>query len=995
MLAQPMSSRNLSLRSLGEWTILPALLLISIAVAAYAGQQKVRTIPQPTTAPGLRNLPLSFEPNVGQTGSEVRYMARASGGTFFFTPSEVVLRLKGADGSAGVLRTTFVGANGQVSIGAGEALPGKVNYLIGSDPSGWHTDLATFAGVHYYQLYNGIDLTYSGTEGQLKSTYTVAPGADPARIRWSYMGASGVSIDAAGNLQLALSSESGQALTATEAAPVAWQVVGGNKMPVSAQFKVYGDGTAGFALGAYDKTLPLVVDPTLLYSSYLGGVGAEYGAGIRADAQGNMYIGGQTASANFPITNAIQPSYGGGPRDAFVTKINAQGTTLIYSTFLGGTNDDGATDLQLNGQGEAYLIGFTSSATFPISNAIQPNLGGGTDAFVAKLNASGSSLLFSTYMGGSGPDFATRGAIDSSGNVYFAGDTQSGNFPVVNAYQPNLLGIQDAFLVKILADGSAVPYATYFGGSAADAGYGAAVDTQGNPYLGGYTLSGNLPLMNAFQPAFGGGAGDAFVTKFNSTGSALVFSTYLGGSGNDVGEGMSVDAGGSAYVTGYTTSSNFPTQNPFQPANAGGEDLFVTKFAASGTSLIYSSYMGGSQSDVGSDIWVAAGGVAYVTGGTYSPNFPTLNPIQSVYGGGQDAFVAKINSNGTIFYSTYLGGSALDYGNEVTSDNLGNAYVVGWTGSANFPTVNPYQPALAGNLDAYVAKIQDLPVTPTATNTPTSTYTATPTNTATNTPSNTPTSTPTYTPTNTPTDTPTSTATETPTGTPTSCVLQFEDVPPAHTFYSYVRCLSCLGIINGYPCGGPGEPCVPPNNYPYFRPASNVSRGQLAKIVSESADFNDPIAGQTFEDVPEGSSFWLWVERLVLHEVMSGYGCGGAGEPCVPPLDRPYFRPNSQASRGQLTKIVSNAAGFDDDPVGQTFEDVPVGSTFYTFTQRLTSRLIMEGYPCGNPEPCVPPPNRPYFRPNSNVTRGQAAKIVTNTFFPDCNFPVRTVDGRR
>lgn len=236
--------------------------------------------------------------------------------------------------------------------------------------------------------------------------------------------------------------------------------------------------------------------------------------------------------------------------------------------------------------------------------------------------------------------------------------------------------------------------------------------------------------------------------------------------------------------------------------------------------------------------------------------------------------------------------------------------------------------------------------------------------------------------------TPTSTvSTPSPTAvvTATSCPLQFQDVPPGSTFYSFIRCLACRGIVGGYPCGNP-EPCVPPNNYPYFRTNNNVTRGQLAKIVSQAAGFSDPVSGQTFEDVPEGSTFWLWIERLALHEVMSGYICGSLGEPCVPPQNRPYFRPGRRATRGQLTKIVSNAANFNDPPSGQTFEDVPPGSTFYTYTQRLTSRLIMQGYPCGGPgEPCVSPQNRPYFRPNNNVSRGQTSKIVGNAFFPSCD----------
>jgi hypothetical protein len=234
-----------------------------------------------------------------------------------------------------------------------------------------------------------------------------------------------------------------------------------------------------------------------------------------------------------------------------------------------------------------------------------------------------------------------------------------------------------------------------------------------------------------------------------------------------------------------------------------------------------------------------------------------------------------------------------------------------------------------------------------------------------------------------PTDTPTATVV------PYQCPIQFEDVPASSTFYSFVRCLACRGIVSGYACGGTGEPCNPPNNYPYFRPNRNVTRGQIAKIVALSASISNPVIGQTFEDMPPGSTFYTYTEQLYALQVMSGYPCGGAGEPCNPPNNRPYFRPNANASRGQLAKIDSNAAGYQDPPSGQTFEDVPPASTFYTYTQRLTDRGVMSGYPCGNPEPCVPPGNLPYFRPNANVTRGQTSKIVANTFYPNCQTPAR------
>ncbi|MEO5953654.1 MAG: S-layer homology domain-containing protein, partial [Chloroflexia bacterium] len=268
---------------------------------------------------------------------------------------------------------------------------------------------------------------------------------------------------------------------------------------------------------------------------------------------------------------------------------------------------------------------------------------------------------------------------------------------------------------------------------------------------------------------------------------------------------------------------------------------------------------------------------------------------------------------------------------------------------------------------------------PTATTEPTHTSTSVPT--STNTPTNTAVSTSTEVPSSTPTNLPGGTAT------PTACTIQFTDVPPANTFYANIRCLACRGIINGYACGGAGEPCNG-NNDPYFRPGNQVTRGQIAKIASNSAGFSEPVSGQTFEDVARGSTFYDFVERLVARNVMNGYACGGTGEPCVPPFNRPYFRPNSTATRGQLAKITSNAANFTEPVSGQTFEDVVIGSTFYDYVERLASRGAMNGYACGGGgEPCVSPGNLPYFRPNSNVTRGQTSKIVGNAFFPGCNPP--------
>ncbi|MEO5953671.1 MAG: S-layer homology domain-containing protein, partial [Chloroflexia bacterium] len=277
--------------------------------------------------------------------------------------------------------------------------------------------------------------------------------------------------------------------------------------------------------------------------------------------------------------------------------------------------------------------------------------------------------------------------------------------------------------------------------------------------------------------------------------------------------------------------------------------------------------------------------------------------------------------------------------------------------------------------------------TQTSTPFPTSTRTPTLANTSTTLPTSTPTTTslpPTLTSTSTSTNTaqPTSIPTETPIITPTACTLAFEDVPPDSTFYPYIQCLSCLGIINGYPCGGIGEPCNGSSD-PYFRPGANITRGQLSKVVASAAGFSDPATGQTFEDVPPSSTFYTYIERLATRSIMSGYPCGGAGEPCGSG-NKPYFRPGNNATRGQIAKIVSSAANLGGDPSGQTFQDVPTSSTFWLWIERLYSSGAITGYPCGNPEPCVPPDNKPYFRPSNTATRGQVSKIVSTTFFPSC-----------
>ncbi|HET9494024.1 MAG TPA: SBBP repeat-containing protein, partial [Chloroflexia bacterium] len=523
-------------------------------------------------------LPLSFEPNAGQADPAVRFTARAAGGTMYFTPSEVVLALGGGgDGERSssrgpglaapepgggvepaqqsqpsVLKVRFEAASSGAQVAGGEELPGKVNYFIGSDPSKWSAGLPTYSSIDYRELYQGVTLRYEGAgSGQLKGTYTLAPGADPNRIVWSYEGAHRVAADEGGNLQIMLGESSPGAIT--EQAPVAWQDIEGKRVKVGVAYDLRADGTIGFRTERYDAAYPLTIDPTLVYSTYLGGSGADISSGIAVDSGGNAYITGWTHSTNFPLANPLQPTHAG-YYDAFVSKLSAAGSALVYSTYLGGSGGDTGQGIAVDSGGNAYVTGLTLSTNFPLANPLQPTYGSIGDAFVSKLSATGSALVYSTYLGGSSGDEGLGIAVDSGGNAYVTGSTQSPDFPLANPLQPTFCGGQwDAFVSKLSATGSALVYSTYLGGWSIDRGYGVAVDSGGSAYVTGFTSSPNFPLANPLQSALSGNY-DAFVSKLSAAGSTLIYSTYLGGASGDAGLGIAVDSGGSAYVTGFTSS---------------------------------------------------------------------------------------------------------------------------------------------------------------------------------------------------------------------------------------------------------------------------------------------------------------------------------------------------------------------------------------------------------------------------------------------------------
>lgn len=686
--------------------------------------------PSPATSLGqaaqqLAKLPLAFIPNQGQTDPSVRYQVRSRAGTLAFTPDKVVLTLTPAqaggpqpnDGTqaqageqnvaAALLSVQFTGADTSARLESLDQLPGKVNYLIGNDPAKWQTDLPTYAGIVYRDLYPGINLRYDGHEGMLKGTYIVAPGADPNAIRWHYSGASSVALDPqTGNLLITPKVTGATSpLQISEMAPVAWQEIAGNRTPVEARYTLAENGLLQFALGAYNHDLPLIIDPTLIFSTYLGGTNDDYGTGLAIDAQANLYLTGQTSSNNLITNTSLLPYIN--KSDAFIIKLNPTGTAMIYSTYFGGSDTDIANGIAVDRQGNAYITGQTFSADF-VTTKVMPNTyhGGSGDAFVVKLGPGGDHIVYSMFLGGSASDAGYGVAADSLGNAYVTGFTYSNDFPVtVEAIQPTPQGSSDAFVTCINATGSALLYSTYLGGSNLDVGRSLTIDSQGNAYITGYTRSTNFYVTpNAKQPTNHGGF-DAFVAKMNTNGTTMVYSTYLGGSSDDYSYTIIVDVAGNSYIAGVTSSTDFNvTPNAKQQTNAGNTDSFVAKLNAAGDAFIYSTYLGGNGFDNAFSVAVDTFGNAYVTGYTYQQTGPNTFPItdnarQTVYGGGYDAFLTEFNPTGTtIYYSTYFGGSKDDGGGQVVVDLTGNVYVTGYTASTNFiTTTNALQPAKANN----------------------------------------------------------------------------------------------------------------------------------------------------------------------------------------------------------------------------------------------------------------------------------------------------------
>jgi uncharacterized repeat protein (TIGR01451 family) len=720
------------------------LLAAGVVVAAHPASQPSIRAPRPGRSAGARllrrgrdlrgstaleQLPLEFVENRGQTDPRVAYSAVRGGTSFFFTSTGLTMaRMEGRRARWSV-KVGFRGAATVRPVGIDQA-PGVISYFQGRQ-SAWHTGLPTFSAVAYRNLWPGIDLVYRGGTDGLEYSFLVHPGANPKAIRLAYRGVTGSSVGPDGGLHLAT-----PAGDLVDRAPLAYQRIDGRRVAVASTYRLTGTRpapTAGFSLGAYDRSRTLVIDPFLIYSGFIGGIGTDLAFGGAVDDQGNAYVVGFTNSTEKTFPEKVGPDVtendAGHSFDAFIAKVNPAGTALVYCGYIGGSGDDEAYDVAVDTKGAAYVTGVASSseATFPVK--IGPDLTNGAgnlsdarDAFIAKVDPGGTSLDYAGFIGGNAEDSGLAVAVDSSGDAFVQGDTESSTkegFPAVVGPDLTYGGSGDAFVGEVRADGTGFDYLGYIGGGDLDGPGGIAVDSSGNAYAVGFTWSDageGFPLLGGGDATLAG-FGDAYVSKVNTTGSAFVYSEYIGGTGTaieDVAASVAVDGAGDAFVAGRTDASDFPTVVGPDLTYNGNEDVFVSEVNPAGNGFVYSGFIGGGNDDAANGIALDAKGNAYVAGETSSDQttFPVKLLPDLTFNGNQDAFVSEVASGGaSLVYSGYVGGS----GNDEALDNAvapkgGRQLIVGRTDSGTFPHVNGPDLTFNGNgpplgFDAFVSKV--------------------------------------------------------------------------------------------------------------------------------------------------------------------------------------------------------------------------------------------------------------------------------------------------
>ncbi|HEY3068171.1 MAG TPA: SBBP repeat-containing protein [Methylomirabilota bacterium] len=704
--------------------------IAGVFVPSSVGAAEVdRTVPGAPGVPPARAVTalrtrVAFEMNQGQTDEEVRFIARANAYTLFLTPTDAVMTLRNRGEDRAVVRMKLVGANQAPRIAGVGELAGKANYFKRGPAATRITGVPIFAAVKYTDVYPGIDLVYHGRQDEVEYDFVLAPGADPAAIALAFDGADRLDVSADGDLVVHTAAGELRQLR-----PVVYQEVEGVRRDVTGRYVLKGAREVGIRVGTHDQAQALVIDPVLVYSTYLGGSGDDGALRIAVDGAGNAYVTGTTSSVDFPTTAGADRTLGGN-QDAFVAKFSPTGA-LVYSTYLGGPCDDEGRGIAVDGGGNAYItgrIGLCFGSSDPAG------------VLVAKLNPAGA-LVYSFTFGGSLGD-SSRGqgiAVDSAGNAYVTGLAQAGShdFPTTaGAYRTTDCNgfLADGFAAKINPGGTGFVYSTFLCGTAHESPNAIAIDAAGNAYVAGSTESHDFPVVNAFQPAHHGGpAGTTgFVAKLDPTGSSLIYSTYLGGTFDDHVNGIAVDSQGNAYVTGDTSGGDFPTTAGVVQPNAPfpicfGQicvDAFVAKFTPTG-SLVYSTYLAGGLDDSGEAIAVDGAGNVYVAGSTTSLDFPIRDAFQTQNRGLSDAFITKLNPDATrILYSSYLGGGKRDGSNANTEgtdgaggiavDSAGNVHMSGVTSSFDFPTTaGAFQRNFGGGTcflsepcnDAFVARI--------------------------------------------------------------------------------------------------------------------------------------------------------------------------------------------------------------------------------------------------------------------------------------------------
>lgn len=957
---------------------------------------------QPSAQTSLAKLPLYFEPNQGQASPEVQFIGRTGGGLFFLTDRGFTIRLAPTtkDSSAAALRMQFIGAKGG-SATPEALLPGVSNYLRGNRSEQWHTRIPHFSRVRYKDIYPGVDLLYYGDPKRMEYDLILKPGADPNQIEMAWEGVISQRINADGDLVMLTGA--GELLLHR---PRVYQEADGRReadgrqqaaqrREIAARYRIHRN-RVHFALASYDRRRPLTIDPVLAYATYYGGAADDRALGIAVDQFGSAYITGQTASADLPtVPGSLDRSFNGNI-DAFIAKISPGGDSLMYATFLGGTGRDYGNGIVVDGNLNAYVTGSTESLDFPLANAIKKQFQGAVEAFVVELDSTGSFLLFSTFIGGRNEDYGLGIALDSAGAIYATGNTTSIDFPTTaGAIQPQVppppdtLQHNHGFVVKLSQDAQTfvwqTVYSTYLGGTAQDFPLAIAADASGNAYVVGQTVSTDFPVTSDALKTTNSGGGDIFLTKINLSGTKMLYSTFLGGTDNDLPQAIAVDQFGRAYITGVTESTNFPvTPGAIQPSIASFDDVFVTAFNSLGKELLLSTYLGGNAYEIGKGIGVGPLGHVYVTGGTASGNFPIVtnpSPVQQFNGGGTaDAFLTVYSPTlKSLAFSSYLGGGGYEVANAIAVDINSDPYIAGEVQASNFPvTPGSYDTSPKGLMDAFVAKITNFRYLPCRgqVSTPLQTFpkeggasimTVTADLACTWWASSSTSAFPI-----------TGSATATGNGMITFNVSSngqtlpragavniagnliqiiqngtatsppYSDVPLDHPMVDHIALLKANAITTG--CSSTA-----------YCPDASTTRGQMAVFIIRSLVGTESFPFPStpyFTDVPSAHPYFKYIQKMRQLGITAG---------CSPT----QYCPDNVVTRGQMSVFLMRARMGENFTFAQTpyFADVPVNHPYFKYIQKMKELGITVG--CSASTYC----------PESQTLRSQMAVFIIRTFF--------------